>query len=657
MKSSQDLRNINALRFLGIDAVSKANSGHPGAILGASPIIYTLFKNHLNYSVKNPTWINRDRFILSNGHASMLLYGIHHLIGNPDLSIDEIKRFRQLDSKTPGHPERGITQGVEFTTGPLGQGLAGGVGIATNQVLLQAEYGHISDNLINYHTYVMVGDGCLQEGISEEAIAFAGCHKLKNLIVLFDSNDVQLDTMCDQVTCVDHKKRFESHCWNYILVKDGNDIKAIDFAIKKAKKSTKPTLIEIKNIIGYGSPVANSPKAHGAPLSAEALAKTRETLDWKYQPFEIPVDVYTSFKKITRSKELFCKKWTEKFDELCKSHMELKNLCSFPEIEKIDMKDLVKNINPNKKPMATRQCIGEVLKELERIYPKHIIAGSADLSGSTFVEGHKGILGQDKNPNGIKYGVREFGMGAISAGIALQKHYWPMCATFLSFADYMKASIRLAALMNAHVLYVFTHDSIFAGEDGPTHQPIEQLTMLRSIPNTTLFRPCDVFETIGAFEHARVNRLSPTIIIGSRQNLAYQENSRVEGTLIGGYILEKEINPHLLTIAASGSEVELAQQLKKRFNVVSENIRIVSIPSINLFLRNDENTIRSVLGNKKTIFLEAADCSHYYRLKKEQDIVVELTEFGHSAPGSDVAKKMNFDIESIYRRVSQHFGK
>ncbi|ALV23131.1 hypothetical protein ASO20_00345 [Mycoplasma sp. (ex Biomphalaria glabrata)] len=463
--------------------------------------------------------------------------------------------------------------------------------------------------------------------------------------------------MCDQVTCVDHKKRFEAHSWNYILVKDANDIRSIDLAIRKAKKSTKPTLIEVKNIIGYGSPVANSPKAHGAPLSADALIKTRETLGWNYQPFEVPSDVYTSFRKITNSKELACKKWNQKFNELIKHHSELKNLCTFPEIGKINMNDLAERINPNKKPMATRQCIGEVLKELEKVYPKHIVAGSADLSGSTFVEGHKGILGRDKNPNGIKYGVREFGMGAISAGIALQKHYWPMCATFLSFSDYMKASIRLAALMNAHVLYIFTHDSIFAGEDGPTHQPIEQLTMLRSIPNTTLFRPCDIYETIGAFEYARINRHQPTIIIGSRQNLVFQNNARVEGTLLGGYILEKEINPHLLTIVASGSEVELAQQLKQRFNMVCENIRIVSVPSVNLFLRNDENTINSVLGNKKIIFLEAADSSHYYRLKKDKDIVIELTEFGHSAPGNDVAKKMHFDVESIYKRVSQHFGK
>ncbi len=631
---------INTIRFLGMDAINKANSGHPGIVLGAAPMAHTLFTKHLNIYPKKTDWINRDRFILSAGHGSMLLYGLLHLSGFK-VSLEDIKNFRQ-PGNTPGHPEYGYTDGVETTSGPLGQGITNGVGMAIAESFLAAKFNKEDFNLVDHFTYVLCGDGDLQEGVAQEAISLAGHLKLNKLIVLFDSNDIQLDGPTSMAVSEDHKKRFESVGWNFLFVDDGNDLNKMHKAILRAKRSTKPTVIEIKTAIGYGSPFEGSAKSHGAPIGIEGRFETAKKLNYHYEPFVVDQKVYdfyhknvlnrgrNSYNKWNRLKKAYQEKYPEDYDKFVSFHKEIK----------IDLSKLPKyKLN---KEIATRNASGEVLNTLSGLY-ENIIGGSADLTGSTKAKGLDGDFSdKDRLGRNINFGVREHAMGSIINGMNLHGGVKAFAGGFFVFSDYMKPSLRMAAIINTPSIFVFSHDSVFVGEDGPTHQPVEQLTMLRTIPNFTTLRPADANETVQAWAYAIENK-GPSAIILTRQNVKNHSNFN-ENFNKGAYTISEAKGELDGIVLATGSEVSLAIEVQEELAKENIFVKVVSMPSMEVFLNQTKTYQKSVLNNRKVLAVEMGSTMPWYRFTKN---VYGIDSFGLSAPMEIVKEEYKFNKESI----------
>jgi transketolase len=636
---------INAIRFLGVDAINKANSGHPGIVLGAAPMAYKLFSTHMNIDVKHPKWINRDRFVLSAGHGSMLLYAINHLSGYK-ISIEDLMNFRQIGN-TPGHPEYGHTDGVETTSGPLGQGISNAVGMAIAETHLGSRFNKPNYNIFDHYTYVICGDGDLQEGVALESMSLAGHLGLGKLVVLFDSNDIQLDGKVSLAYSENHKKKFEAMGWQYILVEDGNDLNTINKAINKAKKETeKPSIIEVKTIIGYGATKQGTSKVHGAPIGVNDAIELRSKLGWSYAPFEVPQEVYEHYrKKVNLRGKRAHKKWNHllenyrlEFPDDTKLLDEF--LANNYEVSLEDLKELAEKDNE-----ATRNVSGKII---ERLSEKHlnIIGGSADLSVSTKAKGADGEFNRDNRlARNINFGVREHAMGAIVNGMTLHGGLKVFGGAFFVFSDYMKPAIRLSAIMRIPSIFVFTHDSVGVGEDGPTHQPIEQLVGLRSIPNLNVIRPADANETIAAWKVALESKNTPTAIVLTRQNVKNLDTTSYQGLSKGAYIVSKEEGDLDGILLASGSEVGLAIEAKEILKNKGKNIRVVSMPSHLMFEKQTKKYQKEILPKRKKILaIELASSISWYKYTND---VFALDRFGESAPMEDVLKHLNFTKEAI----------
>ncbi len=651
----------NAIRFLSIDAVQKANSGHPGMPMGMADVATVLFKFHLRFNPKNPSWINRDRFILSAGHGSMLLYSLLYLTGYEKVKLEDIKNFRQLNSICAGHPEYFDSSGIETTTGPLGQGLANAVGLAIASENYKKKFGQ---KIINNKTYVIASDGDLMEGISHESMSLAGHLKLKNLIVFFDNNKISIDGSTSLSVSDNYKKRFESYGWNFIEI-NGHNEKQIDTAIKKAHKSTKPTLISCKTIIGYGSPnKSGKSSSHGSPLGDDEIKLVRKKLKWPYPPFEIPNKILTEWRKIGDKGEIVEKNW---LNELNKSKKEIKenfnNLNNA--IFKNQLNDLIisekEKYFKEKPTMATRQCSMKVIEALNNLIP-NLIGGSADLSGSNNTKTSNSVILNSKNYGGnyIHFGVREHGMAGIMNGIALYHNLIPYGGTFLIFSDYCKPSIRLSALMGLRVIYIFSHDSIGLGEDGPTHQPIEQLAGLRAIPNLNVFRPADINETLECWQASLNNDKGPSAIILSRQKLNYISNhpDKNNKCLKGAYEINITSHDNKVTIVASGSEVHTAletQQLLKELGIES---KVISMPCQELFDQQDNDYKNKILENDQLIVsIEAGSIICWHKYLKEDDIAVGIDKFGKSAPYKEIYEEMDLTSNKIATLIQKKLRK
>ena len=635
----------NAIRFLSIDAVQKANSGHPGMPMGMADVATVLFKYHLRFNPKNPNWINRDRFILSAGHGSMLLYSLLYLTGYKSVSIEDIKNFRQLKSICAGHPEYKKGTGIETTTGPLGQGLGNAVGMAIAEEIFRKKFG---SSTIDNKTYVIASDGDLMEGISHESMSLAGHLKLKNLIVFFDNNKISIDGSTALSVSDNYKKRFESYGWNFLEI-NGHNEKQISKAISKASKSKKPTIISCKTIIGFGSPnKSGKASSHGSPLGDDEIALVRKKLKWISQPFEIPDEVRDEWKKIGDKGEHLEKKWQ---DLIRKKSPKIKN-----ELEKIyiesdlgDLNNLIKKEKTkyfeSKPSLATRQCSMSAIKSISALLPQ-LIGGSADLSGSnnTKTDNSKIINSKNFNGNYIHYGVREHGMAAVMNGLALYGGLIPYGGTFLIFSDYCKPSIRLSALMGLKVIYIFSHDSIGLGEDGPTHQPIEQLAGLRAIPNLNVFRPADINETLECWEIALKNHNTPSVIALSRQKVPYINpvNSGENKCEKGAYVVKITSHESNVTIIASGTEVELALKVQEKLIENNNHSKVVSMPCIELFDKQSEDFRNDVIEQDSLIItLEAGSIMSWQKYVKNKGMNIGIDQFGESAP---------------YKEVYNHFG-
>lgn len=639
-------KSIDAIKMLGVDMINKANSGHPGIVLGAADMAYYLFNNVMNINPKNPNWINRDRFVLSAGHGSALLYSLLHLTGF-NLTIDDLKDFRKV-GKTPGHPEFGHTEGVETTSGPLGQGVANAVGMAISESHLAAVYNKEGFNVIDHYTYVICGDGDLQEGVAQEAISIAGRLKLGKLIVLYDSNDIQLDGSTELACNTNYKLKFLSENWNYILVPDGQNKDMILEAISEAKNQDRPTLIEVKTIIGRGTQKQGTSKVHGSPLGESEREVLRQNLGWEYAPFVVPEEVYQDFNEniIKRGSlknqeyDNMLALYQDQYPGLYKQLQDLLNHnIEFP-IEEL------KKLNTDK-TMATRKSSGIVLDYLSKIN-KQIIGGSADLVSSTMVKGQDGNFDVDKRTGrNINYGVREHAMGSINNGIYLHLNMIPVASGFFVFSDYLKPSIRLSALMQLPTIYVFTHDSVAVGEDGPTHEPVEQLAMLRTIPNINVIRPADFNETIGAYQVALTSKTTPTAIICSRQNLKNYTKTKTDISK-GGYIFKKEKNELNLVILATGSELEIAYEASLLLEKKGYGVRVVSMPCVELFEKQPNSYKNKVLPNiHMTLAVEAAASHTWYKYSIDN---ICIDKFGLSANGSQVLKEYGFSVENVYKK-------
>ena len=649
----------NALRFLSIDAVQKANSGHPGMPMGMAEIATSLWSNHLKHNPSNPNWFNRDRFVLSNGHGSMLLYSLLHLTGYK-LSINDLKDFRQLKSKTPGHPEYDIDIGVETTTGPLGQGIANAVGMAISEKILAAEFNHEDLDPIDHFTYAFLGDGCLMEGISHEACSFAATHNLGKLICFYDQNGISIDGEIENWFTDDSVKRFESYGWHTICV-DGHNIKEIDEAISQAKeKSDKPSMIFCKTTIGFGSPnKSGTADVHGAPLGDEEIEKTREALNWQYPAFEIPKEIYDFWDAKDKGADInsdwdnLIKNYEEKYPEQAKElNRRIKG--EAPENFEESFNEFLNNCDSNNSSMATRKaskaCLDFFVKEMPEL-----VGGSADLtpSNNTFSDSSSTFSNENPKGNHINYGVREFGMSAIMNGMVLHGGIKPYGATFLVFTDYARNAVRLSALMGLPNIFVYTHDSVALGEDGPTHQPIEHLVTLRSTPNLNNWRPADLVETSVAWKDAVTSTKTPTCLIFSRQGTSAITRSQDQLNAIkkGGYLLDQSDNPDM-TIIASGSEVQLALDAAKQLKSESKNINVVSMPSLDIFLQQSEEYQRSIINPDKPVLV--VECSHpnsWYKILNRNDKVIGIETFGESAPGCELLEHFGFTEENVIKTV------
>ena len=653
----QQSDHINVLRFLSADAVQKANSGHPGMPMGMAEIATALWSKHLRHNPKNPTWFNRDRFVLSNGHGSMLLYSLLHLTGY-DLSINDIKDFRKLKSKTPGHPEYDIDIGIETTTGPLGQGIANAVGMAVAEKILAAEFNKDDIKPIDHFTYVFLGDGCLMEGISHEACSFAGTHNLGKLICFYDQNGISIDGEIEHWFTDDSVKRFESYGWQTICV-DGHDIEDIDGAIHKAKEEVnKPTMIFCKTTIGYGSPnKSGTADVHGAPLGDEELKETREVLGWNYKPFEVPQEVY-DFWNFKGEGASFNDSWNKLLKDYEKKYpndsLELHRRIDghLPNNFQESYESFLNECNSNNLSMATRKaskaCLDFFVKEMPEL-----IGGSADLtpSNNTFSSSSSTFSNENASGNHINYGVREFGMSAIMNGMVLHGAIKPYGATFLVFTDYARNAVRLSALMKLPNIFVYTHDSVALGEDGPTHQPIEHMVTLRSTPNLNNWRPADLVETAVSWKSAVSSQKTPTCLIYSRQGTSAIKRSPDQISMIdmGGYLLE-ESDDFDLTIVASGSEVQLALDAAKELKNDSINANVVSMPCLDIFLDQDKEYQNKIINPEKPVLV--VECAHpnsWYRILNRNDKVIGIETFGESAPGSELLNHFGFNTDNVIK--------
>ena len=647
--------SINALRFLSVDAVQRANSGHPGMPMGMAEIATALWKNHLNHNPSNPHWFNRDRFVLSNGHGSMLLYSLLHLTGY-NISIEDIKDFRQLKSKTPGHPEYDLDNGIETTTGPLGQGIANAVGMAISEKMLAAEFNINDLNPIDHYTYAFLGDGCLMEGISHEACSFAGTHELGKLICFYDQNGISIDGEIENWFTDDTVKRFDSYGWQTICV-DGHDVNAVDEAIKASKEeTTKPSMIFCKTTIGFGSPnKSGTSDVHGAPLGDEEISKTRETLGWQHEPFVIPDAVYEFWNATSEGKDKN-NDWDKVMQSLKEADInkfnELTRRISgdLPENFSQKYQDFLKHCDDENSSMATRKasqvCLDFFVKEMPEL-----VGGSADLtpSNNTFSKSSSTFSNENPTGNHINYGVREFGMSAIMNGMVLHGGIKPYGATFLVFTDYARNAVRLSALMGLPNIFVYTHDSIALGEDGPTHQPVEHLVTLRSTPNLNNWRPADLVETAVAWENAVSSKDSPTCLIFSRQNTSpiTRNTDQIDSIKNGGYLIKD--NPGAqMTLIASGSELQMMLDASEVLEESGVIVNVVSMPCLDIFLNTSQEYQSAIIKDDLPILV--AELSHpnsWFKLLNKKDKVLGIETFGESAPANVLLDHFGFNVPNV----------
>ncbi|EGQ8075324.1 transketolase [Vibrio vulnificus] len=653
----------NAIRALSMDGVQKANSGHPGAPMGMADIAEVLWRGHLNHNPSNPEWADRDRFVLSNGHGSMLIYSLLHLSGY-ELSIDDLKNFRQLHSKTPGHPEYGYAPGIETTTGPLGQGITNAVGMAMAEKALAAQFNKEGHDIVDHFTYVFMGDGCLMEGISHEACSLAGTLGLGKLIAFWDDNGISIDGHVEGWFSDDTPKRFEAYGWHVIPAVDGHNAEAINAAIEAAKADPRPTLICTKTIIGFGSPnKSGSHDCHGAPLGAEEIAATRKELGWEHGPFEIPQEVYAewSAKEAGAAKEA---SWNEKFAAYEAAYPELaaefkrRVNGELPAQWEEKANQIIADLQANPANIASRKASQNALEAFGKMLPE-FMGGSADLAPSnlTMWSGSKSLEANDFSGNYIHYGVREFGMTAIMNGIALHGGFVPYGATFLMFMEYARNAMRMAALMKIQNIQVYTHDSIGLGEDGPTHQPVEQIASLRLTPNMSTWRPCDQVESAVAWKLAIERKDGPSALIFSRQNLAQQPRSaeQVADIAKGGYILKDSDGKPELILIATGSEVELAVKAAEQLTAEGKKVRVVSMPATDTFDKQDAAYRESVLPSDVTarIAIEAGIADFWYKYVGFDGRIIGMTTFGESAPADQLFEMFGFTVENVVNTAKE----
>ena len=650
--------SVNAIRFLGIDAIEKSKSGHPGVVMGAAPMAYDLFTKQMRVNPEVPNWVNRDRFILSAGHGSMLLYALLHLSGFQDVTMDEIKNFRQWGSKTPGHPEFGHTAGVDATTGPLGQGISMATGFAQAERFLAAKYNREGYTIFDHYTYVICGDGDLMEGVSAEAASYAGLQKLDKLIVLYDSNDINLDGETKDSFTESVRDRYNAYGWHTALVKDGTDLEAINAAIEAAKISGKPSLIEVKTVIGYGSPNKQGTNAvHGAPLGAEEAAATRKALAWDYAPFEIPEEVYEDYRvNVAERGKAAYDAWVKLVEEYKQAYPDLAD-----EVAAIIAgKDSVE-IKPEDFPVketglsqATRNSSQDALNAAAKVLPT-FLGGSADLAHSNMTYIKEDGLQDDVHRlnRNIQFGVREFAMGTILNGMALHGGLRVYGGTFFVFSDYVKAAVRLSALQGLPVTYVFTHDSIAVGEDGPTHEPIEHLAGLRAIPNLNVLRPADARETQAAWYLALKSQSTPTALVLTRQNLTVEAGTDFDKVAKGAYVVYETTDGFDTILLASGSEVNLAVAAAKELEVQGEKIRVVSVPSTDIFDAQDAAYKEEILPNavRRRVAIEMAATQSWYKYVGLDGAVIGIDKFGASAPAAKVMEEYGFTVAHVVEVV------
>ncbi len=654
----------NSIRALSMDAVQKANSGHPGAPMGMADIAQVLWQDYLQHNPANPTWVNRDRFVLSNGHGSMLLYSLLHLSGY-DLTIEDLSAFRKLHSKTPGHPEFGITPGVETTTGPLGQGIANAVGMAIAERTLAAEFNRDGFPIINNYTYAFMGDGCLMEGISHEACSFAGTLGLGKLIAFWDDNGISIDGPVKKWFSDDTPARFESYGWQVIRDVDGHDSKAIQSAIDQARaNTTQPTLICCRTIIGFGSPnLQGKEKCHGAALGETEVAAARETLGWHYPPFVVPEEIKQAWCNRERGKaqndawDTMFKQYEAKYPELAKALIR-RLQATLPDVWKSHVENLLIQTQQQNKTIATRKASQLVLESIGEILPE-LLGGSADLSESnlTIFGGSKAISHENAQGNYLHYGVREFGMAAIMNGMALYGGFIPYGGTFLTFFDYMRNAVRLAALMKQRTLFVFSHDSIGLGEDGPTHQPIEHLTMLRATPGLNNWRPCDATETVVAWQSAVERKNGPTTLILSRQNVPGIERDpqTLNNIQKGGYVIAPCKGTPKVILMSTGSEVSLCLEAAKQFNDKNIPVQVVSLPCWEVFENQDSAYKESVLPKNVSarVAVEAGATLCWHKYVGPQGRIIGIDSYGESAPAPEIYRALGITVENIVNKINE----
>ena len=651
-------KSVNAIKVLGVDAINKAKSGHPGVVMGAAPMAYSLFTKHLRVNPKKTDWINRDRFVLSAGHGSMLLYSLLHLSGFEDVSLEEVKNFRQWGSKTPGHPEFGHTKGIDATTGPLGQGISTAVGMALAERYLAAKYNKEGYDLFDHYTYVICGDGDIMEGVASEASSFAAVQKLNELVVLYDSNDICLDGETKDAFSENVRARYEAYGWNTILVEDGANVEEVNSAIEQAKKSDKPTLIEVKTIIGAGSPNRQGTNGvHGAPLGEEETALFRKEIGWENEPFDIPADVYADFKaNVADRGESEYVKWEKlyadykaAYPELAK---ELEEVLSREDISRLSKESFsFKNVG---EAQATRNSSQDAINSVAAVLPT-FFGGSADLSHSnmTFIKGDNLQDDAHRTERNVQFGVREFAMATVLNGLMLHGGVRVFGGTFFVFSDYLKGALRLSALQNLPVTYVFTHDSIAVGEDGPTHEPIEHLASLRTIPNSYVFRPADATETQAAWYLSQKTNDRPTSIVLTRQNLPILENSSFEKVAKGAYVVYETSADFDTILIATGSEVALAIDVARELEKDGSKVRVVSMPSVELFEEQSKEYKEELLplNIRRRVSLEMGNSALWYKYVGLDGLAIGIDKFGASAPANKVIEEYGFTVEAVVEKI------